>query len=163
MRNITRRSVFFFIAFLSVGLFVLAENSYAQGGDSRSLHDQQNALVEGAKQMQSGNKLVVEKMEKKGVKDPALAAAEKKMKEGYEMVAKGQSMMTGSTTEQGKEMVTRGAKMMMDADKETRALVKKHGMEKECASELESCAVGKEKVKTGFQAYGLQGNWESGF
>jgi hypothetical protein len=162
MRRIKRCSALFFIAFLSIGLLVLAENSYVAAQD-KSLHDQQNALVEGAKQMQAGNKLVVDKMEKKGIKDPAMTAAGKKMTDGYDMVVKGQSMMTGSTMEQGKEMVTRGANMMMDADKETRALVKKHGMEKECASDLESCSLGEKKVKAGFQTYGLHGNWESGY
>jgi hypothetical protein len=158
MKYVIRYSAYFMIALVSIGVLVVAGNSYAK--DDRNQHDQQAAIVEGANQMQEGNKVVVDTMAKKGFKDPELTAARKKMQEGYDLIVKGEKMMNGGTMEQGKAMVTRGANMMMDADKATRTVVEKHGMAQECASALNECAMGEKKVKTNFQAYGLQGNWE---
>jgi hypothetical protein len=71
------------------------------------------------------------------------------MTAGYEMVTKGDGMMTGSTMAEGKAMVTRGAKMMLDAQKMTSAAVEKHGMVQECTIALDSCTYGEKKIKEG--------------
>jgi hypothetical protein len=77
------------------------------------------AIMEGAKKMMDGNKMIMEIMTKKGKMDADLTAAEKMMTEGYGMVTKGESMMTGSTMAEGQTMVKRGSKMMLDAQKKT--------------------------------------------
>lgn len=151
----------FIALFLSLGVFGMFGYAHAAGPGSDK--DQQAALMEGAKMMRDGNKMVVDTMTKKGIKDADLMAADKKMQEGYDIVVKGTPMMTGSTMEQGKAMVTRGVNMMTAAEKETKAIIDKHGMAKECSSGLDKCTLGEKKVKAVFQTYGLQGDWSSGF
>lgn len=157
MKEMRRLSLCFALVLVAVGILAAAGNVCAKS--DQNLHDQQAAIVEGAKQMQEGNKVVVDTMAKKGIKDDELTAAQKKMNEGYELVVKGEKMLDGDKAEEGKGMVTRGANMMMDADKATRSLVEKHGMTQECATALDECAAGAEKVKNNFQTYGLQGDW----
>jgi hypothetical protein len=158
----SRRYLAGFIAlFLSLGIFGMSE--YVQAAAPGSDQDQQTALIEGAKMMRDGNRMAVESMTTKGIKDADLMAAQKKMQEGYDIVVKGAPMMQGNTMAEGKAMVTRGVNMMTAADKETRAIIDKHGMAKDCSSGLERCELGEQKVKTVFQTYGLQGNWRSGF
>ena len=149
----------FMALFLSLGIFGML--GYVQADQ---VSDQDRAvLIEGAKMMRDGNKMVVETMTKKGIKDADLMAADKKMEEGYDIVTKGSAMMTGGTMAEGKATVTRGVNMMTAAEKETKAIIEKHGMAKECSSGLESCAIGEKKVKAVFQTYGLHGDWSSGF
>ena len=100
--------------------------------------------MEGAKQMMDGNKMIMDIMTKKGIKDADLMAAEKMMEEGYNMVTKGESMMTGANPE-GQKMVKEGAKMMLDAQKKTTAVVEKHEMVKECSIALDSCTLAKKR------------------
>ncbi len=105
--------------------------------------------MEGAKKMMDGNKMIMDTVAKKGMKDAELTSAEKMMTDGYNMVTKGESMMTGSTMAEGKEMVTHGAKMMLEAQKATTAAVEKKGPElvKECTIGLDSCKCGRKKDK----------------
>ena len=157
MKNLNKYFAGFMFVILSISILGLA--GYSNAADVESAHDRQ-AILEGAKQMLDGNKVVVDIMTKKGKKDADLTAAEKMMSDGYNMVVKGESMMTGSTTAEGKDMVTRGANMMMAAEKATKACVEKHGMVQECSGGLDTCAIGDKKVKAAFQTYGLSGNWE---
>ncbi|MGO9021000.1 MAG: hypothetical protein ACLQVJ_21870, partial [Syntrophobacteraceae bacterium] len=76
-------------------------------------------------------------------------SSEKMMTEGYNMITKGDSMMTGSTMPEGKAMVKSGAKMMLDAQKMTSAVVEKHGMVQECTIALDSCTWGEKKITEG--------------
>ncbi len=161
MTGRSRYLSFFSIVFLSIGIF--AFTGCLQAAESEQPTPQgQKAIVEGAKQMLDGNKMIMDTMAKKGMKDAELTAVEKMMTDGYEMVAKGDGMMTGSTMDEGKAMVTRGANMMMKAQKETLAALDKKGMETECSGALDMCKVGEKKVKQNFQTYGLHGDWEPG-
>ncbi len=105
--------------------------------------------MEGAKKMMAGNKMIIDIMAKKGVKDADLTAAEKMMTDGYNMVTKGQSMMTGGTMAEGKEMVKHGVKMMLEAQKATTAAFEKHGMVKECSIGLDTSTYGEKEIKKG--------------
>jgi hypothetical protein len=144
MKSSIRYLAFSLIIFLSIGVFAVA--GYAQHEKSDNAIE---AITEGAKKMMDGNKTIMDTMTKKGIKDPELTSAEKMMTEGYNMITKGQSMMTGSTTAEGKEMVKHGAKMMLDAQKSTSAVVEKHGMTQECTIALDSCTYGEKKIKEG--------------
>ena len=132
------------IVILSIGIFAVA--GYLRAAETDSAYQ---SIAEGAKQMMDGNKKIMDILEKKGMKDAELTSAEKMMTEGYDMVVKGDSMMTGSTMPEGKAMVTRGAKMMLDAQKTTSAIVEKHGMVQECTIALDSCTWGEQKIKEG--------------
>jgi hypothetical protein len=144
------------LAFLAAGIFVAP--LYLSAADTSG--QDPAPIVEGAKLMLQGNGIIVDMMAKKGFKDAELMSAQKMMKEGYDMVIKGAGMMNGSTMDEGKSLVTKGAKMMMDADKLTSASVAKHGMVDECAPGVEDCKKGTQKMKSGFQSYGLHGDWE---
>jgi hypothetical protein len=152
---------FSLIVFLSVGIFAFAGCLQAAESEQATLQSQK-AIVEGAKQMLDGNKMIMETMAKKGLKDAELTSVEKMMTDGYDMVVKGEGMMTGSSMDEGKAMVTRGANMMMKAQKATLAALDKKGMETECSGALDMCTVGEKKVKQNFQTYGLHGDWEPG-
>jgi hypothetical protein len=79
------------------------------------------------------------------------------MTDGYNMVTKGESMMTGSTMTEGQAMVKNGSKMMLDAHKEISAAVDKKGMTQQCASYLSECTNGEHQIN-----YGLQGSMHGG-
>ena len=136
------------IVFLSIGIFAAAGYLYAAQSDEAMIQGQK-AMLEGAKQMMDGNKKIMEIMEKKGIKDPDLTAAEKTMMDGYSMITKGETMMTGTTKTEGQDMIKKGAKMMLDAQKKTNAVVEKHQMVKECSIALDSCTYAEKKVKEG--------------
>ena len=136
------------IVCLSIGIFAIAGFLQAAESDKR-IQEGTKAITEGAKQIVDGNKMVMDIMAKKGMKDAELTAAEKNMADGYNMIAKGESMMTGSTMAEGQEMVKRGAKMMLEAQLATSDAVEKHGMTAQCSSVLETCALGEKKVKSG--------------
>jgi hypothetical protein len=141
------------IVCLSIGIFAIA--GFAQAAESeKKIQEGKKEILEGAKQIMDGNKMVMDIMAKKGIKDADLMAAEKKMAEGYDMVTKGQSMMTGGTMAQGKEMMKEGAKMMLDAQLATSDAVEKHGMTAQCSSVLETCAIGQKKVQFGREFWG---------
>ena len=136
------------IVFLSIGIFAIA--GFLQAAESdKGIQEGMKATMEGATQIMDGNKMVMDIMAKKGIKDADLTAAEKKMADGYNMVTKGESMMTGSTMAEGQKMVKDGAKMMLEAKQATAATVEKHGMTVECSSALETCALGEKKVEFG--------------
>ena len=149
------------IVCLSIGIFAIV--GFLQAAESgKGIQEGKKAITEGAKQIVDGNKMVMDIMAKKGMKDAELTAAEKKMADGYDMVAKGAGMLTGSTVAEGQAMVKNGAKMMLEAQQATSAAVEKHGMTVQCSSVLETCALGEKKVKQNFQTYGLHGDWEPG-
>src|SRR5208337_4238228 len=148
MKNRTRYIATSLIVCLSIGIFAIA--GFLQAAESgMGTQEGKKAITEGAKQIMDGNKMVIDIMTKKGMKDAELTAAEKKMADGYNMVTKGESMMTGSTMAEGQKMVKDGAKMMLEAKQATAATVEKHGMTVECSSALETCALGEKKVEFG--------------
>ena len=95
------------IVFLSIGIFAAAGYLHAAQSDEAMMQGKK-AMMEGAKKMMDGNKMIMEAVAKKGKTSPELTAADKMMTEGYGMVTKGDSMMTGSTIAEGKAMVTGG-------------------------------------------------------
>ncbi|MFZ0932393.1 MAG: hypothetical protein WAN11_27590 [Syntrophobacteraceae bacterium] len=148
MKSLSRYFATSLIVFLSIGIFAFV--GFLQAAESdQGIKEGQKAMMEGAKKMMDGNKMIMEIMGKKGVKDPDLMSSEKMMTEGYNMITKGDGMMTGSTMPEGKAMVKRGAKMMLDAQKMTSAAVEKHGMVQECTIALDSCTWGEKKIKEG--------------
>ena len=141
------------IVCLSIGIFAIA--GFLQAAESdKAIQGGKKAISEGAKQMIDGNKMVMDIMDKKGMKDAELTAAEKNMADGYNMITKGESMMTGSTMAEGQQMVKHGAKMMLEAQLATSDAVEKHGMTAECSSILETCAIGEKKVAFGREFWG---------
>jgi hypothetical protein len=147
----SKRSRYFatsLIVFLSIGIFAAAGYVQAAQGDEAMMQGQK-AMLEGAKQMMDGNKTIMGIMEKKEIKDADLATSQKMMADGYSMITKGQSMMTGSTKAEGQEMVKKGAKMMLDAQKMTNAVVEKHQMVRECSIALDSCTYAEKKINEG--------------
>jgi hypothetical protein len=136
------------IVVLSLGVFAIG--GYLQAAESdQATESGKQAITEGAKQLLDGNKMVMDVMEKKGMKDAELTAAEKQMAEGYNTITKGASMMTGSTMAEGKATVKRGSKMMLEAQNATSAAVEKHGMTVTCSAALDPCTVGEKRVKEG--------------
>jgi len=131
------------IVILSIGTFAVAGYLYAAETDAAY-----QAMVDGAKQMMDGNKKIMDIMAKKGIKDAELTAAEKMMKDGYDMIMKGQGMLATNKTE-AREMASKGGKMMLDAQKKTEAVVEKKGMTQECKIDLSECSYGEQKIKAG--------------
>ncbi len=144
------------LVLLSIGVF--AAVGFVQAAESdQGNKEGQKAVMEGAKKMMDGNKMIMDMVTKKGMKDPEFTAAEKQMTDGYDMITKGDSMMTGNTTAEGKDMVTRGAIMLMEAQKTTSGALEKKGLTLECASYLDRCASGEHQIN-----YGLQGSSHGG-
>jgi hypothetical protein len=152
MKSRSRFLAISLIVCLSIGIFAIA--GFLQAAETDKVQEGKKSITEGAKQIMDGNKMVMDIMAKKGKKDAELTAAEKKMAEGYSMVTKGESMMTGSTMAQGKEMMKNGAKMMLEAQLATSDAVEKHGMTAQCSSVLETCALGEKKVHFGSELWG---------
>ena len=105
--------------------------------------------MEGARKMMDGNKMIVDAVAKKGKTSPELTSAEKMMTGGYEMVIKGDSVMTGGTMAEGQATVKAGSKMMLEAQKATTAAVEKMGPEMVtvCSIGLDTCKIGEKDVK----------------
>ena len=137
------------IVLLSIGVF--AAGGYLQAADYQGLKEGQKAIMEGAKKMMDGNKMIMDTVAGKGMKDAEFTAAEKMMKDGYDIVTKGESMMTGNTMPEGKAMVTRGAKMMLEAQKATAAAVEKKGLDTVCSIGLDMCMTGEKKINFGLE------------
>ncbi|MFZ0930777.1 MAG: hypothetical protein WAN11_19380 [Syntrophobacteraceae bacterium] len=157
MKSLSRYFASSLIVFLAIGIFAVA--GYLQAAETeKGTQEGQNAIMEGAKKMMDGNKMIMDTMNKKGMKDAELTSAEKMMTDGYNMITKGQSKMTGNTMAEGKGMVTNGAKMMLDAQKVTSAAIEKKGMTQECSSALDRCSNGEHQVN-----YGLQGSMHGGY
>ncbi len=135
------------IVCLSIGIFALA--GYLQAAEEQGMQEGKAAIMEGAKKMMDGNKMIMDIATKKGIKDADLTAADKMMTDGYNMITKGESMMTGATTAEGKAMVQRGAKMMLDAKKTMAAVAEKKGISQECAIAFDTCGYGEYKIKQG--------------
>ena len=140
------------IVLLSIGVFAVAGFLQAAESDQGN-KEGQKAIMEGAKKMMDGNKMIMDLMTKKGMKDAEFTAAEKMMTDGYNMVTKGENMMTGNSTPEGKAMVTRGAKMMLEAQKATAAAVEKKGLTTICSIGLDMCMTGEKKI-----TFGLEGS-----
>ena len=148
MKNRNRYLATSLIVSLFIGIFAAAGCLYAAETD-QAIQAGKTAITEGAKQIMDGNKMVMDIMAKKGMKDAELTATETKMTEGYNMVVKGAGMMTGSTMAEGQAMVKRGSKMMLEAQQATTDIVERKGMTAQCSSALDTCALGEKKVKEG--------------
>ena len=155
MKSRSRFLAISLIVFLSLGIFAVA--GYLQAAEGQGMAAGNKAMVEGAQKMMGGNKMIMDTAAKKGKKNADVAAAEKMMTDGYNMVTKGESMMTGSTMTEGQAMVKNGSKMMLDAHKEISAAVDKKGMTQQCASYLSECTNGEHQIN-----YGLQGSMHGG-
>ena len=140
------------IASLSIVIFAAGGSIQAAGND-REAH---NKLMQGAKKMRDGNKQVMKMAAKKRIKDPELQQAAKEMDNGYNMVTKGASKISG---DEGKKLVTRGANMMVDADRATKSAIEKHGTVDEYSRGFGMSENGEKMVGQAFMTYGLQGNW----
>jgi hypothetical protein len=147
MKSRSRFLAISLVVFFSLGIFAVA--GYVQAADDPAMQAGKTKIMDGAKKMMEGNKMVMDIAAKKGMKDAELTAAEKKMTEGYAMVAKGESMMTGSTMAEGKAMVGKGTKMMLDAQIMTMAAAEKKGISKECAIAFDTCGFGEYEMKQG--------------
>jgi len=146
MKN-RRRYFTMLTVILSLGIFAVAGCLLAAEND-QAIKEGQKAMMEGAKQMMDGNKKIMATVAKKGMKDAEVTAAEKMMADGYDMMVKGESMMTGNQAE-GREMMKHGAKMMLDAEKATTAAVEKKGLTKVCAIDFTECHAGEQKIEKG--------------
>jgi len=135
-------AVFLAVA-LSIGIF--AVTGCLQAAETDAAY---KAITDGAKQMMDGNKKIMDIMTKKGMVDPELTAANNQMKEGYEMIMKGEGML-GSNKAEAQSMASRGGKMMLDAQKKVAAQVEKKGMTQECKIDLSECTYGEQKIKEG--------------
>ncbi len=150
MNNRSRYFAAPLIVFLSIGIFAAA--GYLRAAESdRGTIEGQKAIMEGAKKMMDGNKMIMDTVAGKGMKDAEFTAAEKMMTDGFNMVTKGESMMTGDTISEGKAMVTRGAKMMLEAQKATAAAVEKKGLVTVCSIGLDMCMTGEKKITLGLE------------
>jgi len=131
------------IVALSIGIFSFTGCLQAAEVDSAY-----QSIAEGAKQMMDGSQKIMEKMAKKGKMDEELTSADKMMKQGYEMIMKGQGMLATNKAE-AKTMASQGGKMMLDAQKKIAVEVEKKGMVQECNLDYTVCKAGEEKIKTG--------------
>jgi hypothetical protein len=145
MQNRSRFLAICLVVFMSLGIFVVAGYAAEDPGMTAG----KTAIMEGAKKMMEGNKMVMDIATKKGMKDADFTAAEKMMTDGYAMVTKGESMMTGSTMAEGKAMVGKGTKMMLDAQIMTAAAAEKKGISKECSIAFDTCGYGEYQMKKG--------------
>ena len=149
MRNRSRYFAVSLIVFLAVGIFAVAGILHA--ATDQGIQEGKQAIMEGAKKMMDGNKMIMDTVAGKGMKDAEFTAAEKMMTDGYNMVTKGESMLTGATIPEGKAMVTRGAKMMLEAQKATAAAVEKKGLVTVCSIGLDVCMTGEKKITLGLE------------
>jgi len=145
MQNRSRFLAISLVVFLSLGIFAVA--GYA--AEDPAMQAGKTAIMEGAQKMMDGNKQIMAIAAQKGMKDADFTAAEKMMTDGYAMVTKGESMMTGSTMDEGKKMVGKGTKMMLDAQIMTTAAVNKKGISSDCANAMSLCGYGEYKIKEG--------------
>jgi hypothetical protein len=148
MKSRSRHFATSLILFLSIGIFA-AVGYLCAAETGQSTQEGKQAIMEGAKQLLDGNKMVMAIMAKNGIKDAELTAAEEKMADGYNTITKGESMMTGGTMAEGQGMVKRGSKMMLEAQDATSAAVEKHGMTVTCSAALDTCTTGEKRVKEG--------------
>ncbi|MGO8944532.1 MAG: hypothetical protein ACLQJ7_12770 [Syntrophobacteraceae bacterium] len=145
MQNRSRFLAISLVVFMSLGIFAIAGYAAEDAGMTAG----KAAIMEGAQKMMDGNKQIMDIAAKKGMKDADFTAAEKMMTDGFAMVTKGESMMTGSTMDEGKKMVGKGTKMMMDAQRMTTAAVNKKGISSDCMNALSLCGYGEYKIKEG--------------
>ena len=147
MNNRSRYLATSLIVFLSIGIFAVA--GYLQAAEGQGMAAGNKAMVEGAQKMMGGNKMIMDTAAKKGKKNADLAAAEKMMTDGYNMVTKGESMMTGSTMAEGKTMMKNGARMMLDAQIATADAIEKMGpeMASVCSIGLDTCMTAGKDIK----------------
>jgi hypothetical protein len=160
MKSRSRFLATFLVVCLAIGIFAVAGFLHAAESD-KGMQEGKTAIMEGAKKMMDGSKMVMTIATQKGMKDAELTAADKEMTEGYDMVVKGESMMTGSTMAEGKAMVQKGSKMMLDAKKTMTAAAEKKGITQECATAFDLCGYGEYKIKQGVLDwyFGGAGGW----
>ncbi|MDA8306251.1 MAG: hypothetical protein M0Z81_05430 [Deltaproteobacteria bacterium] len=147
MKNQSRSLSILLTVFTAAALFAFSPCSWAQ--TNKSLVEGQKAIMQGAKQMMAANKRIMAAAAKKGIKDPELAAAQKQMEQGYDMVVKGNGMMAGTTVTQGQQMMKKGAKMMLNAQSTTYTVAKKRGLVRICAIDLHNCYEAQKKIEHG--------------
>ena len=140
------RSFSIMLTVVIAAIFAFSPCLLAQSNDA--VTEGQKAIMEGAKRMMDGNKRIMAAVAKKGIKDAELESAQKQMAEGYDMVVKGNGMMSGNTA-QGQEMMKKGAKMMLEAQDTTTSVVKKKGLANVCAIDLHECHEAKVKIQHG--------------
>jgi len=116
------------IVCLSIGIFAVA--GYLQAAEDQGTQQGKAAIMEGAKKMMDGNKMIMDIAAKKGMKDADFTAADKMMTDGYDMVVKGE-------------------KMMLDAKKMEVAAAEKKGISQECAAAFDTCGFGEYQIKQG--------------
>ena len=135
------------IVFLSIGIFTAA--GCLQAADTQGMQTGNKAMLEGAQKMMDGNRMIMDTVAKKGMKNADLMAAEKMMMDGYNMVTKGDSMTTGRKMAEGQKMMKEGAKKMLDAQIETAAAVEKMGSEMSsvCSIGLDTCMAASKNIK----------------
>lgn len=85
------------------GIFAYTPYLYAQ--NDQAVAGGRKAIVEGAKQMLEGSKKIMAVLQKKGLADEEIMALNRQMMDGYDLVMKGNGMMTGGTMAQGEEMM----------------------------------------------------------
>ncbi len=139
------RNLFVLLLLAAAGIFAFSPCS----AKADSMSAGRKAVMAGAKQMLKGNQMIMKALAKKGVKNADLETAQKQMNDGYNMVVKGNSMMTGSTMSQGQDMMKKGAAMMLAAQNTTNAIVHKNGWVKTCAVDLHECHYAKQKIEHG--------------
>ena len=160
MKSHSRFWVTSLIVCLSIGIFAIA--GYVQAAEDQSMQAGKTAIMEGSKKMMDGSKMIMDVAAKKGLKDADLTAADKMMADGYAMVTKGESMMTGSTMAEGKKMVSKGAKTMLDAQIAMTAAAQKMGISQECQAAFDTCGFGEDQIKQGALDWffgGASGGW----
>ena len=147
MKSRSRFLAISLIVFLSIGIFAVA--GYLQAADNQGMQAGKSAMMEGAQKMMDGNRMIMDTVAKKGMKNADLMAAEKMMMDGYNMVTKGDSMMTGSKMAEGKKIMKQGAKMMLDAQIATASAVEKLGpeMASVCSIGLDTCMIAEKNIK----------------
>ncbi|MGC9196795.1 MAG: hypothetical protein ACP5IL_15275 [Syntrophobacteraceae bacterium] len=99
--------------------------------------------------MLAGSKKIMAVLQKKGLVDEEIKAINKQMMDGYDLVMKGNGMMSGNTMAQGQEMMKRGAAMVLKAHNAMVAAVEKKGMTKVCAIDLHECHYAAQKIQHG--------------
>lgn len=147
MKNQSRYLAISLVVFLAIGIFAVAPSLQAQS--DQAVKEGQKSIVEGANQMMDGNKKIMAVLEKEGKVDADVKANEKQMKDGYDLVMKGNGMMAGNTMAEGQEMMKSGSKMMLEANNALTVAVEKKGLTKQCAIDLHECDYAAQNIKKG--------------
>jgi len=131
----------FIVVVFSVGIF-------AGGLQASETDSGYQTIVDGAKRMLNSNQKIIEAMSKKGLKDADLTAAEKEIKDGYDLILQGQGKASTNKPE-AQDMLLRGGKMMLDGQNKVTSAVDKKGMTAECKLDVSECKVGQKLLMEG--------------